>query len=44
MTDKLYYRIVLYDNDIILPLLFNSREQADNYISIKKLHAYITIM
>lgn len=44
MTDKLYYRIVLYDNDIILPLLFNSWEEADNYISMKKLHAYITMM
>lgn len=44
MTDKLYYRVVLYNDNTILPLLFNSWKEADNYISMKKLHAYITIM
>lgn len=44
MTDKLYYRVRLYDDDTILPLLFNSWEEADDYINMKKLHAYITIM
>ena len=43
-TNNLYYRVVLYDNDTVLPLRFLSREQADDYISIKELHAYITIM
>ena len=44
MTNKLYYRIVLYDDNTVLPLLFNSWEEADDYIGIKELHAYITIM
>lgn len=44
MTDKLYYRVALYDDNTILPLLFNSWEEADDYISMKKIHAYITIM
>jgi len=44
MPTKLYYRVVLYDDNTILPLLFNSREEADDYISMKELHAYITIM
>lgn len=41
---RLYYRIRLYDDNTILPMLFNSWEEADDYISMKKLHAYITIM
>lgn len=44
MTNKLYYRVVLYNDNTILPLLFNSWEEADDYISKEKLHAYITIM
>ena len=44
MPNKLYYRVVLYSNNTVLPLLFNSREEADDYIYNKKLHAYITIM
>ena len=44
MPNKLYYRVVLYDDNTILPLRFNSREEADDYISMKELHAYITIM
>lgn len=44
MPKKLYYRVVLYSDNTILPLLFNSWEEADNYIFNKKLHAYITIM
>lgn len=41
---KLYYRVGLYNDDTILPLLFNSWKEADDYISKEKLHAYITIM
>lgn len=44
MPTKLYYRIGLYADNTILPLLFNSWKEADDYIHMNKLHAYITIM
>lgn len=43
MPTKLYYRVVLYNNTI-LPWLFNSLEEANDYINMEKLHAYIVIM
>ena len=39
-----FYQVVLYKNDIILPNLFTTREEADDFIFRNKLHAYITII
>lgn len=41
---NLYYYVVLYKDDTILPIPFNTRESADNYIFNNNLHAYITIL
>lgn len=38
-----YYRVVLYDNDCLLPYLFETYQEADDYIFLHHLHAYITI-
>ena len=40
---ELYWYVVLYKNDKVLPIRFNSRETADEYIFKHKLKAYITI-
>lgn len=39
----MYYRIVLYKNDKILPFLFLTKEEADTFIFMYNLKAYITI-
>lgn len=44
LEEELYYRVVLYETERMLPYRFETWEEADNYISMKKLHAYITIM
>ena len=38
-----YYYVVLYKDDTILPIPFNTWESAENYIFSNNLHAYITI-
>jgi len=40
----MYYRIVLYDNDIVLPFKFNTRNEADDFIFEYNLYAFITIL
>ena len=42
---KLYYRVVKYEDDRKVSILFTSRQSADNYIFSHNppLHAYITI-
>lgn len=39
----MYYRVVLYKNNKMLPNLFINYESADNFIFTNHLHAYITI-
>ncbi len=42
---KIYYRVVKYEDDRKISILFTSRQSADNYIFSHNppLHAYITI-
>ena len=44
MKKELFYRVILYDDNSILPNHFNSREEADDFIFENNLHAYITII
>lgn len=38
-----YYFVALYDDDIVIPIPFNTWGEADDYIWKNKLHAYITV-
>ena len=40
----MYYRIVLYNYNIVLPFKFNTRDEADDFIFEYNLHAFITIL
>lgn len=39
----MHYYVVYYENDIIIPIPFDRKEDADNYIFKYHLHAYITL-
>ena len=43
MVKELWYRIVLYDTEEMLPYKFDRWEAADDFIFKNNLHAYITI-
>lgn len=38
------YYVVMYKNDERLPILFETWQQADDFIFLHKLHAYITMI
>lgn len=38
------YYIILYNSNKVLPIPFNTRQEADDFIFYYKLHAFITIM
>ena len=40
---KIRYYAVLYKRNRMIPIPFNSWENADNFIHYFKLHAYVTI-
>lgn len=42
--EELYYRVVLYETERMLPYRFETWAEADDYIYLHHLHAYITIM
>ena len=39
-----HYRVVLYKDNKVLPITFETWEKADDYIFKHKLHAFITVM
>lgn len=41
--DSMNYYAVLYKNDKIIPIPFNSWKEADDFIHQSKLHAYVII-
>lgn len=43
MNKDYYYFIVLYKDDVTIPIFFKTWEKADEFILKNNLHAYITI-
>ena len=41
--ENCYYYVVLYKNDEVIPIFFETWKSADDYIYKYNLHAYITI-
>lgn len=43
MKKEYYYKVVMYNNEYVYPINFETWKEADDFIFKNNLHAYITI-